>query len=676
MSHHPTAILAIDYEAAKKDYNLKEITGFSSIDGSSPDTELEPKATIVKIDDYRILNSLINDTYVIARRGRLEEDASKRQILPYLRISDKAFGEPGRKLLNYTRLKGGGEKKLYGNKSIGGGGHVDMLPDVAVFNDDAAFYSVLAIDNNIKQELREEFAYSENGIVVPLNENIIEKIKFSGALIVDYSNDVGTKHIALVFDVILKEGINIDNIITNEPDQIEMNKARTIDDLYAEMKTGEVQWEAWSRCLVDWEYRHNRLLEQSKYEEIDLATLMGSVPAKLIGEVASAIRLLVDKTRHALVFLKEEDCEASRRGDECVFIVQDEETLDGAKQRAVKWLVNMYHQTNRNAGQDLPTPSPLEELRADPRILSLLEGTNETDRGFFIHIPEPHDTVLGNVRAVLCSMNRQYVYMYETKDDVPSHLKELDCVFVREDGEELLAWRDRALVGLREKAAEPNRMYGTSEIPTTSTERGQTTTTLAVDDAAHASVVESVTETIPKTLETIHEQVVQIRERTDVMVTPVGSTQLPFDDPKYMVWMELFERNPSMENLERVGDGTYVSKLPVVGAWVCNSEEVLTEEMRITENVFVRQEGETFDDAKARAEAWMTEKEKARVLAAVQKTPEVTQVDAEQGRGRGEIIASAGVQVIEEDGSSPVAAENGNPTASQETIGENEAKEQ
>lgn len=465
MSHHPTAILAIDYEIAKKEYGLKEIIGFSSIDGGLPESELEPKASIVQVKDYKTLNDLINDTFVIARRGRLEEDASKRQILPYLRISDKPFGEPDRKLLNYTRLKGGGEKKLYGNKSIGGGGHVDMFPGIAVFNDDGTFYSVLAIDNNINQELREEFAYSENGIAVPLNENHIQHIKFSGALIVDYTNEVGTKHIALVFDVILKEGINIDNIITNEPDQIEINPSRTIDDLYAEMKAGVVQWEAWSRCLVDWELRHNNLVKMGAFEECELG---GGV-----GNPAASMRLKVATDRFAHVYLKEDDCDEYMREYECAFFVKVDETLSEAKQRALAWLVEKYKESLKPQPSEAPKTQTLEELLPDPRIAALLAGTDEKMRGFFIHIPDSQDTVLGNARAMLCSMNRQYTYMYETKEDVPSHLRGLDNIIVREEGEELLAWRDRAVKALREKSTTGDKRYKGIEIPLTATERAR-----------------------------------------------------------------------------------------------------------------------------------------------------------------------------------------------------------
>lgn len=64
-----------------------------------------------------------------ARRGDVEEDPSLLQPIPYVVVTrDSAVG---REVFTYTRLSGGGERRLHGRVSIGVGGHMNELFDQA-----------------------------------------------------------------------------------------------------------------------------------------------------------------------------------------------------------------------------------------------------------------------------------------------------------------------------------------------------------------------------------------------------------------------------------------------------------------------------------------------------------------------------------------------------------------
>ena len=64
-----------------------------------------------------------------ARRGDVEDDPSLLQPIPYVVVSRRTAG--GREIFAYTRLTGGGERRLHGRVSIGVGGHMNHLFDTA-----------------------------------------------------------------------------------------------------------------------------------------------------------------------------------------------------------------------------------------------------------------------------------------------------------------------------------------------------------------------------------------------------------------------------------------------------------------------------------------------------------------------------------------------------------------
>ncbi|HDD3598463.1 TPA: NUDIX domain-containing protein [Staphylococcus aureus] len=116
--------------------------------------------------------------YEVKRRGDMEEDPSYKQLISYCLLENE-HGE----ILVYERLSGGGEARLYGQSSIGVGGHMNDVPGAESINE------VLRV--NAQRELEEE---------VGLSEQDSQNMEYIG-FINDDNNEVGKVHIGVVFKI-------------------------------------------------------------------------------------------------------------------------------------------------------------------------------------------------------------------------------------------------------------------------------------------------------------------------------------------------------------------------------------------------------------------------------------------------------------------------------------------
>ncbi len=87
-----------------------------------------PRATLFAGDapqgcvrlESELLQRIYQDGF-FAERGAVEEDPSLKQIIPYALVTR------GRSTFTFRRTKGGGEKRLFGRRSVGVGGHVNPV---------------------------------------------------------------------------------------------------------------------------------------------------------------------------------------------------------------------------------------------------------------------------------------------------------------------------------------------------------------------------------------------------------------------------------------------------------------------------------------------------------------------------------------------------------------------
>lgn len=130
-----------------------------------------------KWDEY-LKNIMLPDVIQFRSRGKMEDDPSFKQIIPYVII------QYDDKLLHYTRGKKSGEKRLVSKGSIGIGGHVSN-DDISLFHDeDLQLWEIYkaAVEREVFEELKINSEYEER-IVAVLNDD---------------SNSVGQVHFGIV----------------------------------------------------------------------------------------------------------------------------------------------------------------------------------------------------------------------------------------------------------------------------------------------------------------------------------------------------------------------------------------------------------------------------------------------------------------------------------------------
>lgn len=156
--------------------------------------------------------------FEVKRRGDMEEDPSYKQLISYVIIRSDSDDST----LVYKRLTGGGEERLHGLLSIGVGGHMNDVPEVADID------SKLSV--NAERELEEE---------VGLSADAVKDMEIMG-LINDDDNEVGKVHIGLVLSV----KVDPSTVASKEEDTLELIWEK--DETLADMSP----YESWSELII------------------------------------------------------------------------------------------------------------------------------------------------------------------------------------------------------------------------------------------------------------------------------------------------------------------------------------------------------------------------------------------------------------------------------------------
>jgi predicted NUDIX family phosphoesterase len=155
-----------------------------------------------------------------AARSLVEDDPSRKQIIPYSVVTD------GSRLLLLKRLSGGGEKRLHHLYSVGVGGHINRVDQCSSEDE--------TIARGARRELLEEVSLSEE---IPM-----EIVGFVN----DDSNPVGSVHFGVVFRV---------RCTTEEPVVLETNQLEGRMVLWQEaidlLDNEPSAFETWSRIVLN-----------------------------------------------------------------------------------------------------------------------------------------------------------------------------------------------------------------------------------------------------------------------------------------------------------------------------------------------------------------------------------------------------------------------------------------
>jgi len=154
-------------------------------------------------------------------RGRMEEDPSYKQLIPYVlfRWTDD---DGGVHLFEYQRGSGQGERRLHAKRSVGVGGHISSL-------DAAAGKSRHVYREGMQRELAEEVA-----IDTPYDETIV-------GLINDDETPVGQVHLGVVHLCDVLQPL----VQPREADILDAG-FRPVDELRGRI----AQFESWSQIAV------------------------------------------------------------------------------------------------------------------------------------------------------------------------------------------------------------------------------------------------------------------------------------------------------------------------------------------------------------------------------------------------------------------------------------------
>lgn len=105
------------------------------------------KADILQLND-RSIEGLENIPYWFVPRGEAEECDSLVQPIPYIVVMTRNL----KLILNYRRTTGEGDSRLYGARSVGFGGHINVKDDKRIFGK--------TVESAAQRELEEEISPS------------------------------------------------------------------------------------------------------------------------------------------------------------------------------------------------------------------------------------------------------------------------------------------------------------------------------------------------------------------------------------------------------------------------------------------------------------------------------------------------------------------------------------
>ncbi len=173
-------------------------------------------------DSEKYLQELLSSENTSYRpRSEMEEDPSFKQLIPYVvfRYTD---AEGNVSIFQYTRGKGGGEKRLVAKHSIGIGGHIS--------SDDETSSDLAPYQEGMRRELEEEVQIDTKYADVCVG------------LINDDETEVGRVHLGVVhiFDV------ETPNVTTREEEIVEVG-FRPVEEMLADLDG----FETWSKICLE-----------------------------------------------------------------------------------------------------------------------------------------------------------------------------------------------------------------------------------------------------------------------------------------------------------------------------------------------------------------------------------------------------------------------------------------
>lgn len=195
---------------------------------------------VVDIHDTEPIVDILAPYVTYMNRDILESTTHMKQIIPYVIVTDE-FG----RIFTYKRGRAGGESGLYDLLSIGVGGHVPLKSRNLKDN----------ILDSIRRELLEEI-----GVEIDIND-----IDDPEVYVYDGSNEVGRRHIGLVYNVQInlddydEDGGELDILENREwltPDELmeidDIRKEYIVDYLHDDANTDNPppELETWSRLLI------------------------------------------------------------------------------------------------------------------------------------------------------------------------------------------------------------------------------------------------------------------------------------------------------------------------------------------------------------------------------------------------------------------------------------------
>lgn len=171
----------------------------------------------------------------IRSRATCEKDKSVLQILPYIVVHD----DKTNKTFTYRRPVSSGERRLYGNTSIGLGGHIDTVPPEGV-----------SLAEHIGAEAAREL-FEEVGIS-PTTLNVAETV----AAMFDVGNfdiirntdrEVEAVHLALVFHLRVPDASYLTEINYEE---IQNPLWRSMEELITDVRLDRLPMENWTKTVI------------------------------------------------------------------------------------------------------------------------------------------------------------------------------------------------------------------------------------------------------------------------------------------------------------------------------------------------------------------------------------------------------------------------------------------
>lgn len=181
-----------------------------------------PHGFVAGADDERVAlwTARIRDKGFFLERRQAERDSSFKQVIPYVVVTHAD------EVLLLERLAGGGEARLHGKRSIGVGGHVNPIDDLAPGDD--------LLEAGCRRELEEELHLGAPYDLSPV-----------GA-INDESGDVGSVHFGLVY----RARLSGNDVSVRETDTLAGSFVAV--GALRELATREPgRFETWSRLIVE-----------------------------------------------------------------------------------------------------------------------------------------------------------------------------------------------------------------------------------------------------------------------------------------------------------------------------------------------------------------------------------------------------------------------------------------